>query len=72
MADQKNEGKVDQAKGNVKQAAGGVTGDDDLKNEGRADEAGGNVKEKTGDAAGKVGDATDSVVDKVKGMFGKK
>lgn len=66
MSDEKNEGKLDQAKGNLKQAAGGLTGDDELKNEGRADEAGGNVKEKAGDVADKAGDAVDKVTDKAK------
>ena len=52
-----NDGKLDQAKGNLKQAGGDLTGDDSLKNEGRVDEAAGNVKEKTGEAADKVKDA---------------
>jgi uncharacterized protein YjbJ (UPF0337 family) len=53
-----NDGSLDKAKGNLKQAGGDLTGDDDLKNEGRVDEASGNVKEKVGDAA-----------DKIKGVF---
>jgi uncharacterized protein YjbJ (UPF0337 family) len=53
-----NDGSLDKAKGNIKQAGGDLTGDKDLKNEGRVDEASGNVKEKVGDAA-----------DKVKGLF---
>ncbi len=44
---------LDEAKGKAKEAAGTVTGDDDLKNEGKADQA-----------AGKVQDAADSVKDK--------
>jgi uncharacterized protein YjbJ (UPF0337 family) len=51
-----NDGKTDQAKGNLKQAGGDLTGDSDLKNEGRVDEAAGNVKEKAGDATDKVKD----------------
>ncbi len=48
---------VDTAKGRVKQAAGDLTGDDDLKREGKVDEAAGTLKEKVGDAADKVKDA---------------
>jgi uncharacterized protein YjbJ (UPF0337 family) len=48
---------MDQAKGRVKEAAGDLTGDDDLKNEGKADRAAGKVKEKAGEAVDKVKDA---------------
>ena len=51
-----NDGAMDKAKGNLKQAGGDLTGDDSLKNEGKVDEAAGNVKEKTGDAVNKVKD----------------
>jgi uncharacterized protein YjbJ (UPF0337 family) len=47
---------ADEAKGRIKEAAGDLTGDDDLKNEGRADKAGGKIK-----------DAVDSVKDKLTG-----
>jgi uncharacterized protein YjbJ (UPF0337 family) len=47
---------TDEAKGRIKEAAGDLTGNDDLKNEGKADKA-----------AGKVKDAVDSVKDKVTG-----
>ena len=47
---------TDEAKGRIKEAAGDLTGDDDLKREGKADKA-----------AGKVKDAVDSVKDKVTG-----
>jgi len=50
----------DDAKGRLKEAAGSVTGDDDLKKEGKVDKAVGGVK-----------DAVDSAADKVKGVFGK-
>jgi uncharacterized protein YjbJ (UPF0337 family) len=53
------DGDVDTAKGRVKQAAGDLTGDDDLRREGKVDEASGTVKEKVGDAADKVKDALD-------------
>jgi len=52
--------KVDKAKGHVKEAAGDLTGDDELKNEGKVDKASGSVKEK-------VEGAVDSVKDKLKG-----
>jgi uncharacterized protein YjbJ (UPF0337 family) len=51
---------MDDAKGRVKEAAGDLTGDQDLKNEGKVDKASGAIKEKVGDAA-----------DKVKDVFGK-
>jgi uncharacterized protein YjbJ (UPF0337 family) len=44
---------TDDAKGRVKEAAGDLTGNDDLKREGKADQA-----------TGKVKDAIDSVKDK--------
>lgn len=52
--------KTDEAKGRVKEAAGSLTGDDELKNEGKADRAASSVKEK---AEG----AVDSVKDKITG-----
>ncbi|GAC1437561.1 MAG: hypothetical protein NVSMB51_11900 [Solirubrobacteraceae bacterium] len=48
------DGTVDDAKGRVKEAAGSLTGDDQLKNEGKVDQAAGTVKDKIGDAADKV------------------
>jgi uncharacterized protein YjbJ (UPF0337 family) len=60
-------GEMDQAKGRVKEAAGAITGDDDLKNEGKLDQAVGKVKgdfEKVADA---VKDEFEKVVDKLKG-----
>ncbi len=46
--------KGDELKGRVKEAAGDLTGDDDLQREGKVDQAAGTVKEKVGDAADKV------------------
>jgi uncharacterized protein YjbJ (UPF0337 family) len=54
MAD--GDGKVDEAKGRVKEAAGDLTGDQSLKNEGKVDRATATVKDKLGDAADKVKD----------------
>jgi uncharacterized protein YjbJ (UPF0337 family) len=51
---------IDDAKGRLKEAAGDVTGDEDLKREGQVDRAEGAVKEKVGDAADTVKDAVTS------------
>ena len=56
---------LDEAKGRVKEAAGGVTNDDDLKREGKLDRAGATVKGKARDAADKVSDAVDKAKDKL-------
>ena len=50
----------DEAKGRVKEAAGSLTGDEDLKNEGKVDRAVGGVK-----------DTVDKAADKVKDVFNK-
>jgi uncharacterized protein YjbJ (UPF0337 family) len=47
---------TDDAKGRIKEAAGDLTGDEDLQREGEIDQATGKVKEKVGDAAEKVKD----------------
>jgi uncharacterized protein YjbJ (UPF0337 family) len=60
-----SEGKMDKAKGHVKEAVGDLTDDDELKNEGKMDRAGGSVKEAAGDAKDKVEDAVDRVKDKL-------
>ena len=67
MTDKRTEGKVDEGKGRVKEAAGSLTGDDDLKNKGKVDRTAGETKQKVGDAADKVGDAVTKVADKAKG-----
>ncbi len=54
------DGAGDSAKGNVKEAAGDLTGDKDLQREGKVDQASGTVKDKVGDAA----DAAKNVVRK--------
>jgi uncharacterized protein YjbJ (UPF0337 family) len=48
----------DDAKGRVKEAAGSLTGDDDLKREGKVDKATGTAK-----------DGVEKVADKVKGIL---
>jgi uncharacterized protein YjbJ (UPF0337 family) len=64
----KNErdGKIDQGKGQVKQAVGDLTGNDKLKAEGKIDETVGNAKTAVGDAQKKVGAAIASVGQAVK------
>ena len=52
-----SDGKLDEAKGRTKEAAGDLTDDDALKREGKVDRATGTVKDKVGDAADKVKDA---------------
>ena len=51
-----DDGKIDEAKGRVKEAAGDLTNDDSLKNEGKVDRATGTVKDKVGDASDKIKD----------------
>jgi uncharacterized protein YjbJ (UPF0337 family) len=51
------DGSADEAKGRVKEAAGDLSGDDELKREGKVDRASGTVKDKVGDASDKVKDA---------------
>ncbi|HEV8462896.1 MAG TPA: CsbD family protein [Gaiellaceae bacterium] len=47
---------ADEAKGRMKEAAGDLTGNDDLKREGKVDQAEGKVKDKVDEAADKVKD----------------
>jgi uncharacterized protein YjbJ (UPF0337 family) len=47
----------DDAKGRVKEAAGSLTGDDDLKREGKVDQAGGKAKERVEKVTDKIKDA---------------
>jgi uncharacterized protein YjbJ (UPF0337 family) len=61
----KYEGKKDDLKGRVKEAAGDLTEDEELKREGKADRAGGKVKEKLEQAKEKG----EELVDKAKGRF---
>jgi len=58
-------GKTDDVKGKVKEAAGVLTNDDDLKKEGQLDQKGASVKKAVESVGEKVGDAVDSVKDKL-------
>jgi len=56
---------TDDAKGRVKEAAGNVTGDDELEREGKVDQAAGKVKDVADSAKDKTEDAIDGVRDRV-------
>jgi len=58
-------GETDQVKGQVKQAAGELTGDDKLEREGEKDEAAGKMKEAVDGVKDKANDAIDSLKDKL-------
>ena len=51
-----SDGSVDEAKGRVKEAAGDLTGDQQLKDEGKVDRASGKVKDAVGGVADKAKD----------------
>jgi uncharacterized protein YjbJ (UPF0337 family) len=56
MATNKN---VDEGRGRLKEAAGSLTGDEDLKREGKADQARASIKDRIDRAAEKVKDMLD-------------
>lgn len=60
------DGKVDQLKGKLKQAAGDLTDNDRLHDEGVADEASGNLQEGFGRGRRKVGEAIEDLGEKLK------
>lgn len=51
-----SDGTIDEAKGRVKEAAGDLTGDQQLKDEGKVDRASGKVKDAVGGVADKAKD----------------
>ena len=59
-------GETDQAKGRIKQAAGDLTGDDELRREGEQDETAGKVKDKIDDAKDKANEVIDNVKEKLR------
>jgi uncharacterized protein YjbJ (UPF0337 family) len=59
------DGKTDQSKGRVKEAAGSLTDNKRLEAEGSADRAKGSLKAAKGDVSDKAGDARDTVKDAV-------
>jgi uncharacterized protein YjbJ (UPF0337 family) len=60
------DGKTEQLKGKVKQAAGDLADDDQLHDEGVADETAGNVQEGFGRGRRKLGEAIEDIGDKLK------
>lgn len=64
--DDEIKGKLNQAKGQIKQGVGDVTGNERLRDEGVADEAAGDVQEGVGKIKRKVGDAVKDVGDRIK------
>ncbi len=58
-------GKVDQAKGSVKESVGKIRNDEDLRNEGEADRIAGNIEEGFGKGRRKVGEAIKDLGDKL-------
>ncbi len=61
MNKNERDGKIDQVKGNLKQAVATVTGDEKLKAEGKADVSVGKVQEAVGKVTRKVDEAVASV-----------
>lgn len=49
-----DQGRSDKVKGKAKEAAGEVTGDEEMRREGKADQAAGAAKEKASEAVDKV------------------
>ena len=59
-------GKTDVVKGRIKEAAGALTGNDELREEGKIDQAVGKTKQAVQKAVAKVENAAAKVVDKVR------
>jgi uncharacterized protein YjbJ (UPF0337 family) len=57
--------KAEKAKGNIKQAVGDLTEDDELRREGKIDHASGTAKEKVSGLKDKAEDAIESMKDKL-------
>jgi uncharacterized protein YjbJ (UPF0337 family) len=57
---------TDDAKGRAKEAAGSLSGDDELKREGKADQAAGKLKDLADSTKDKVDDAIDALRDRDK------
>ena len=60
-------GKTDVVKGRIKEAAGALTGNDDLRQEGKTDQAVGNAKNEVQKAVRKIEKAAQKTIDNVKG-----
>ena len=57
-------GRLETAKGDVKEAAGKVVGNNKLKAEGLADQAAGKAQSTAGDAKAKIADAAKKAIDR--------
>jgi uncharacterized protein YjbJ (UPF0337 family) len=55
--------KFEDTKGKAKEAAGDLTGDEDLKRKGKLDQAGASVKKKVGDGVDRVKEKVDDALD---------
>jgi uncharacterized protein YjbJ (UPF0337 family) len=64
-------GKSDKAKGRVEEAAGALTGDDELRAEGKRDQLAGKAKNKTAEAEEKVEHGIDKAKDAIEGALDK-
>ena len=58
---------VDEAKGRVKEAAGAITGDDQLKSEGKADQAKHDLKDLADSAVEKASELADGLKERLHG-----
>lgn len=61
--------KIEKATGRVKEAAGALTGDEDLKAEGQADQASAKAEQALDDAADKAKDVVKDVADAAEGVI---
>ena len=59
-------GKIENAKGKIKEAAGDLSGDDELRDEGTADQVVGKTQEAFGRAKRKVGEAVEDLGNDIK------
>jgi uncharacterized protein YjbJ (UPF0337 family) len=60
-------GKLDVAKGRIKEAAGVLIGSAELKNEGKADQVAGKAKEVVEETVHKIKESAKKTIDKIKG-----
>lgn len=65
MNEDQVKGRLEQAKGHIKEAAGKVTGNESLKQEGRVDQASGKVQANYGDLKEDAKDAVKKTADKI-------
>lgn len=66
MNKEEKKGMGQRIKGDVKEATGRMTGDEELEIEGKADQVAGRGREKVGEATRKVGEKLDDLGDRLK------